>query len=104
LVVNKIDAADELALAHLRRALPDAVFVSAHTGAGLDRLQARMSELIAPRDTVVDVTIPYGRGDLVNRVHADGRIDAIEHMEAGTRIKARVPIALAAVLTDFATY
>jgi GTP-binding protein HflX len=104
LVVNKIDAADELALAHLRRALPDAVFVSAHTGEGLPRLQARMSEMIAPRDTVVDVTIPYGRGDLVNRVHADGRVDAVEHSESGTRIKARVPIALAAVLTEFATY
>lgn len=32
LVVNKIDAADDLAVAQLRRALPDAVFVSAHTG------------------------------------------------------------------------
>ncbi len=48
LVVNKIDAAGDLALAQLRRALPDAVFVSAHTGEGLDRLQQRMGELIAP--------------------------------------------------------
>jgi GTPase len=104
LVVNKIDAADDLALAQLRRALPDAVFVSAHTGEGLERLQARMSEMIAPRDTVVDITIPYSRGDLVNRVHAEGRVDAVEHTEAGTRIKARVPIALAAVLAEFATY
>lgn len=104
LVVNKIDAADDVALAQLRRALPDAVFVSAHTGEGLERLQARMSEMIAPRDTVVDVTIPYSRGDLVNRVHAEGRVDAVEHMEAGTRIKARVPIGLAAALAEFATY
>lgn len=104
LVVNKIDAADDIALAQLRRALPEAVFVSARTGEGLERLQARMSEMIAPRDTVVDVTIPYSRGDLVNRVHAEGRVDAVEHMEAGTRIKARVPIALVAGLAEFATY
>ncbi|PRC43990.1 GTPase HflX, partial [Mycobacterium sp. ITM-2017-0098] len=71
---------------------------------GLERLQARMSEMIAPRDTVVDITIPYSRGDLVNRVHAEGRVDAVEHSESGTRIKARVPIALAAGLTEFATY
>ena len=44
-VVNKIDAANDLALAQLRRALPDAVFVSAHTGDGLGRLQQRMAEL-----------------------------------------------------------
>ena len=104
LVVNKIDQADDIALAQLRRALPDAVFVSAHTGEGMERLQARMAELIAPRDTVVDVTIPYSRGDLVNRVHAEGRIDTVEHSESGTRITARVPIALAAGLTEFATH
>jgi GTPase len=104
LVVNKIDAADGLTLARLRRALPDAVFVSARTGDGLERLQQRMAELITPTDTVVDVTIPYDRGDLVNKVHADGRVDATEHTAEGTRIKARVPIPLAASLREYATF
>ncbi len=103
LVVNKVDAASGLALAQLRRALPDAVFVSAHTGDGLDRLQQRMAEMVAPSDTAVDVTIPYDRGDLVSRVHADGRVDATEHTADGTRIKARVPAALAAGLRQYAT-
>lgn len=104
LVVNKIDAATDLGLAALRRALPDAVFVSAHTGEGLDRLRARMAEMIPPTDATVDVTIPYDRGDLVARVHADGRVDATEHTADGTRIKARVPMALAASLGEFATF
>ncbi|MEW2480634.1 GTPase HflX [Mycobacterium sp. NPDC049093] len=104
LVVNKIDAATDLGLAALRRALPDAVFVSAHTGEGLDRLRARMAEMIPPTDATVDVTIPYDRGDLVARVHADGRVDATEHTADGTRIKARVPMALAASLSEFATF
>jgi GTP-binding protein HflX len=104
LVVNKTDAASGLTLAQLRRELPDAVFVSAHTGDGLDRLRSRMAEMVAPTDEVVDVTIPYDRGDLVARIHADGRIDATEHADDGTRIKARVPKALAAGLREFATY
>ncbi|GAC1640133.1 MAG: GTPase HflX [Mycobacterium sp.] len=104
LVVNKIDAADGLTLAQLRRALPDAAFVSARTGDGLDHLQSRMGELVVPTDTMVDVTIPYDRGDLVNRLHAMGRVDATEHTAEGTRIKARVPIALAATLQEFATF
>jgi GTP-binding protein HflX len=104
LVVNKSDAASGLVLAQLRRALPDAVFVSAHTGDGLDRLRSRMAELVEPRDATVDVTIPYDRGDLVARMHADGRIDATEHTDSGTRIKARVPVPLAATLRDFATF
>ena len=103
LAINKIDAASDLALAKLRRALPDAVFVSAHTGEGLDRLRQRMGQLVAPTDIAVDVTIPYQRGDLVARIHTDGRVDATEHTEGGTRVIARVPAALAASLRDFAT-
>jgi GTP-binding protein HflX len=104
LVVNKTDAATGLALAQLRRALPDAVFVSAHTGDGMDRLRSRMAELVEPTDTTVDVTIPYERGDLVARMHADGRVDATEHTADGTRVKARVPAPLAASLREFATF
>jgi GTPase len=104
LVVNKTDAASGLTLAQLRRALPDAVFVSAHTGDGLDRLRQRMGELVVPTDLTVDVTIPYDRGELVARVHSDGHVDATEHTDLGTRIKARVPVALAASLREFATF
>ena len=103
LVVNKIDAAGDLALATLRRALPGAVFVSAHTGEGLDRLRQRLGELVEPTDVTVDVTIPYDRGELVARIHQAGRVDAIEHTEGGTRIKAQVPVAVAAGLREFTT-
>ena len=103
LVVNKIDAATDLTLAQLRRVLPGAAFVSAHTGDGLDRLRTRLGELVEPREVTVDVTIPYSRGDLVSRLHDEGRVDATEHTQDGTRIKARVPAALAAAIGDFAT-
>lgn len=102
LVVNKIDAAGDLALAQLRRALPEAVFVSARTGDGIDALRHRMAQLVAPVDTAVDVVIPYRRGDLVARVHEQGRVQHTEHSEGGTRIRARVPAALAASLAEFA--
>ena len=101
LVVNKVDAASGLELAKLRRALPGALFVSARTGDGIDALRRRMAELAAPTDTAVDVVIPYDRGDLVARVHADGRVQETEHSSDGTRIRARVPVALAASLRQF---
>src|ERR1700761_6807842 len=101
LVVNKIDAASGLTLAQLRRALPGAVFVSARTGDGLAQLQQRMAELAVPADTAVDVVIPYHRGDLVARLHAAGCVQQEEHNAEGTRIKARVPMALASRLREF---
>ncbi len=101
LVVNKIDAAGGLALAQLRHALPGAVFVSARTGDGIDALRRRIGELVAPCDAAVDVLIPYHRGDLVARVHADGLVQREEHSADGTRITARVPVALAGQLREF---
>ena len=37
------------------------------------------------------------------RLHEEGRIDATDHTEDGTRVKARVPAALAAGLREYAT-
>ena len=102
LVVNKVDAASDLTLAKLRHALPDAVFVSARTGDGIDALRRRIADLAVPADTAVDVVIPYDRGDLVARLHADGRVQQEEHNAEGTRIRARVPFALAGRLREFA--
>ena len=42
------------------------------------------------------------RGDLVARLHTGGRVQQEEHNADGTRIRARVPVALAASLREFA--
>ena len=44
LVVNKVDDAEPLALAHGRAARRGGVFVSAQTGEGVDPLQRRIAE------------------------------------------------------------
>ncbi|WP_204807814.1 GTPase HflX [Mycobacterium riyadhense] len=103
-VVNKVDAATALTLAKLRHELRGAVFVSARTGDGIDPLRQRIAQLAKPSDTAVDVVIPYHRGDLVARVHTDGRVQQAEHKPEGTRIQARVPVALAASLREFTTH
>ncbi|MBF6174011.1 GTPase HflX [Nocardia blacklockiae] len=102
LVVNKIDALGASELAQLRAQLPQAVFVSARTGQGLTDLRDRLAEILGALDVEVSVLLPYTRGDLLARIHADGRILESEHEEGGTRLRARVPSALAAVLSEFA--
>ncbi|WP_280460576.1 GTPase HflX [Nocardia carnea] len=102
LVVNKIDEIDPVELTRLRGLLPDAEFVSVHKDLGIDRLRTRLGEVLGGLDVEVSVLLPYSRGDLLARIHADGRISQSEHTEHGTRVQARVPRALAAALSDYA--
>jgi GTPase len=103
LVVNKTDTADEETLLRLKRLWPDAIFVSARTGAGLDGLRAAI-EARLPRPSVeLDVLVPYDRGDLVALVHARGDVLQLDHEPAGTRLRARVDSTLAAELSRFSS-
>ena len=98
IALNKADLADGVALAALRTRLPGAVAVSARTGRGLEELRGRIEEMLPRPDVAVDVVVPYSRGDLVARVHADGEIDSIDYGPEGTRVRARVDAPLAAEL------
>ncbi|MEU4313654.1 GTPase HflX [Nocardia sp. NPDC024068] len=102
LVVNKIDEIDPVGVTRLRALLPGAEFVSAHKDLGIERLRARLDEVLGGLDVEVSVLLPYTRGDLLARIHADGRISQSEHTESGTRVHARVPRSLAAVLAEYA--
>jgi GTPase len=102
LVVNKCDAAGDLALARLRHLLPDAVFVSARRGDGVERLRARIAELLPRPDQDVELLLPYTEGALTARVHAEGQVLAEEHTPDGTRLHARVGAELAAAVLPYA--
>jgi GTPase len=101
LVFNKVDAAEPEALLRLRHLAPDAVFVSARTGAGLDELRARIEQRLPRPDVELNVLVPYDRGDLVARVHENAEVLATEHTAEGTRLHARVGPGLAAALEPF---
>jgi GTP-binding protein HflX len=101
LVVNKTDAADEETLLRLKRLWPDAVFVSARTGSGVDSLRVAVENRL-PRPAVeLDVLVPYERGDLVARAHERGEVLDSEHTEYGTELRVRVDQMLAAELAPF---
>ena len=98
IALNKADLVDGVALAALRTRLPGAVAVSARTGRGLEELRERIEAMLPRPDIAVDVVVPYSRGDLVARVHADGEIESIDYVPEGTRVRARVDAPLAAEL------
>jgi GTP-binding protein HflX len=97
-VVNKADAADPVVLARILRREPHSIAVSARTGEGIEALLALVEDDLPRGSVVVDVVVPYDRGDLVARMHREGEVDAVEHTEAGTRIRGRARPDLAADL------
>ena len=98
LVINKIDTASPDMLAALRTRFPDAVFVSARTGAGLPELTSRLEGRLPRPQVQVNVLVPYSRGDLIDRIHREGELVTVEHTGDGTVVVARVGEALAAEL------
>jgi GTP-binding protein HflX len=103
LVINKADAADEVSLARLRHQMAGSVQVSARTGTGITELAEAIAERLPRPELVVEVLIPYSRGELVSRAHADGEVLEEEHVETGTRLVVRGRPELAAALSDFQT-
>lgn len=90
IVFNKIDLVDDAALLPLRSLAPDALFVSARTGVGLDELRARIDERLPRPSVEIRALVPYARGDLLDRIHKAGEFITTEHTGDGTLIVARV--------------
>nr|WP_106410623.1 GTPase HflX [Pseudofrankia saprophytica] len=101
IVVNKTDIADKTTVAGIKRIAPDAVCVSARTGAGLEELVEALAARVPHPQVEVDVLVPYNRGDLVARIHESGEVLDQAHTATGTELRARVSAGLAADLDAF---
>jgi GTP-binding protein HflX len=101
IVINKADAADDLAIARLQRREPHSVVVSARTGFGIDSLREAIEADLPGLEREMRVLLPYERGDLVARVHERGEVLKQEHIAEGTVMHVRVPEELASELERY---
>ena len=97
-VVNKIDSANPVVLQGLRAPGARQPQRLREDGRGLAALRDAIEAALPRLDVQVKVIVPYRRGDLVARAHAEGEVLAAEHAAEGTRLEARVPAGLAAQL------
>jgi len=67
------------------------VCVSAETGYGIEQLIDRISQAAASSDKLVEVLIPYNKGDLVSLAHQRCHIVGESYEEQGTLISMLVP-------------
>ncbi len=102
LVINKLDLASAEAVTTLRHLYPDAIFVSARSGEGIEPLRALTESRLPSPDVEVRALVPYDRGDLIDRIHRHGQLITTEHTGEGTRVVARVHPDLAGELARYA--
>mgnify|MGYP001791540445 CR=1 FL=1 len=92
LVLNKIDRLDHDQEAFLRRSYPEAVFISALTGEGLDYLKKRIKEFFDARLVSVELFFPYGEGKAIGEIYRSGADVELENTAEGVIVRARLPL------------
>ncbi|MFP5319919.1 MAG: GTPase HflX [Acidimicrobiia bacterium] len=98
---DRLGPDDEGRLARLRQRYPGAVTLSAVTGEGVDDLLDALSDRLRALFSVVELVVPYDRGDVVAALHRHGEIVSEEHEADATRLRARLHEADVARFADF---
>ncbi len=103
LVLNKVDAAPADVRAAAEHAHPDAVFLSARTGQGLDRLRKVLADRLLGVPVHRTVEIPAARGDLIAWAHRETEVEAAEPVGDVLRLTVRAPSRTVAELMKLLT-
>ena len=100
LVINKsdLDADEAKRLVYEHQGT---VSFSAMTGDGLNDLLLAIGDRMRALTTVIELLIPYDRGDIVATVHREGEVVSTANEESGMRVRARLADASAGRLSEF---
>ena len=99
LVFNKIDRTTEAK--RLVDTHPGSVSISALTGEGVDYLLRAISDRLRALESVIELLVPYERGDIVAALHREGEVLVEAHEEGATRLRARLDAAAAGRFQEF---
>ena len=100
-VFNKSDLADDDQRLLIRGLEPTGIFVSARTGEGIDLLLERIAEVLPAPEIELQLLVPYDRGEVISRLHVQGRVLSTDYREDGTLVRAMVHPARVADLQEF---
>lgn len=90
LVMNKIDRLSDTDLEDLKSRYPDALLLSALSRVGLNELLEAIAAKLRSLSKLVELEIPYERGDIVAQLHREGEVVFQRESDRGYRIRARL--------------
>ena len=100
-VFNKVDAATPEQLHRAKLLAPDALFLSARTGAGLDELTGHCTDIIRETFGSAELFVPHHRYDVIARLHQVGHVQEEESLDDGVRVIGRFPPAQRGIFEPF---
>ncbi len=100
LVFNKVDVAPEVA-AELQARHQGSVALSAQTGEGIGRFLEVLGDRLRSITAVVELLVPYERGDVLASIHREGEVVSTLHDTDGVRVRARLADASLGRLSEF---
>lgn len=96
-VYNKTDLINRPELDELiKEHHPGTLHISSLTGEGIPKLLQVISTEILKDFRHIDALIPYTEGQLISMFHEKGKVESIENLENGIRVRGLVPIQLEA--------
>jgi GTP-binding protein HflX len=101
LCFNKADRSDDVARLVDRN--PGSVGISAVTGAGIDELLTTIGDRLRSAANVLDLQVPFDRGDVIAEIHREGEVLTEEVTEGGMHITARLDGPAASRLASWVT-
>ena len=101
--VDRVAAGVEPAvpLERLRARYPGSVALSALDGEGTDDLLVALADRLRALEQVVELRVPYHRGDVLAALHREGEVLVEAHDDDGTRVRARLDPAATAGFREF---
>lgn len=88
IVFNKIDIADSPE--QLLRRYEGSMSVSAVTGQGTEQLLHAIADRLAIMNAVVDLVVPFERGDIIAELHRSGQVLSEQAIDRGMKYRARL--------------
>ena len=101
IALNKRDLLSDADAAALAARYPGAVSVSALTGEGLEDLLDVLADRVAAARLVVELLVPFERGDVRSRLHDDAEVLDETFDAAGSRLQVRTSQAVLARFQEF---
>lgn len=87
MVFNKVDKIEPQHIAELKAAYPEAVFISAERGIGLDKLENRIQELIEEDFVTETMKIPVSKYEGVAFIHRVANIHSERYVNSSVKLK-----------------